>query len=207
VRYAKVAEKFMIKSAILDSDLALRLGNVTFARAIEEIIPNIIEILYIHEYVFSKEILYPQTVKEQLQSLVNSGNSLIVNRETILNSCPERLVTYDNTIRLLRDHMKDTRQNGKNWGETLSLSYAKAMGIPYILSDESKLQNVVDMVLNLGDEEVSNPDDIKVLRISDFIILMKSSGNFKRKFAKATWVASGLPARTFDTQLWPKPID
>ncbi|MPN64836.1 hypothetical protein SDC9_212614 [bioreactor metagenome] len=103
--------------------------------------------------------------------------------------------------------MKGTRRNGKNWGEILSLSYAKVMRIPYILSDESELQEVVDSVLNLGDEEVSNPDDIKVLRISDFIKLMRASGNFKRNFAKATWAASGLPTYTFDTELWPKPID
>ena len=103
--------------------------------------------------------------------------------------------------------MKETRQDGKNWGEILSLSYAKAIGIPYILSDESKLQEVINLVLNLGDDEVSNPDDIKVLRISDFIMLMKSSGNFPRKFAKATWVASGLPKHTFDTHLWPRPLD
>lgn len=167
----------------------------------------LIETLIIHEYVFSKEILYPQTVRQQLKSLVNSGKAVLVNRETILNGYPERLVTYDNTIKLLRDHMKDTRQNGKNWGEILSLSYAKAMGIPYILSDESELQAVVDSVLNLGDEDISDPDDIKVLRISDFIKLMKASGNFERRFARATWAACGLPVRTFDTELWLKPID
>lgn len=197
----------MIKNAILDSDFALRLGNVKFTRALEEIIPITIETLYIHEYVFSKEILYPQTVKEQLKSLVNRGNSLIVNRETILNECPERVVTYDNTIKLLRDHIKDTRSNGKNWGEILSLSYAKVMGVSYILSDESKLQGVIDLVLNLGDEEIANLDNIKVLRLSDFIKIMKCSGNFQRKFAKATWVACGLSAHTFDTQLWPRPVD
>ncbi len=75
----------MIKNAILDSDFAIRLGNVKFARALEEIIPITIEKLFIHEHVFSKEILYPQTVKEQLKSLVNRGNSLIVNRETMRN--------------------------------------------------------------------------------------------------------------------------
>jgi len=89
----------------------------------------------------------------------------------------------------------------------LSLSYAKAMGVPYILSDESKLQGEIDLILNLGDEEISNPDDIKVLRISDFIKIMKCSGSFQRKFAKATWVACGLSAHTFDTQLWPRPVD
>lgn len=193
----------LIKNAILDSDFAFRLGSIKFAPILEQVIPTLIETLVIHEYVFSKEILYPQLVRQQLKTLINSEKAVLVNRETILNSCPERLITYDNTQKLLRDYMKGTHQNGKNWGEILSLSYAKTMRIPYILSDESELQEVVDSVLNLGDEEVSNPDDIKVLRISDFIKLMRASGDIKRNFAKATWAACGLPTYTFDTELWP----
>jgi hypothetical protein len=60
----------------------------------------------------------------------------------------------------------ETRENGKNWGETVSVAFAFASGIPFILSDERELQELLNKELNSGTDK-----DILVIRLRDFIRL------------------------------------
>ncbi|MGG1618818.1 hypothetical protein ACIFQM_07500 [Paenibacillus sp. NRS-1782] len=69
----------------------------------------------------------------------------------------------------------------KTGGEIVSTAYAFASGIPYILSDERELQELLDKELNSGTDK-----DIIVVRLRDFIVGMKEKG-LSRKEAYAMW--------------------
>ncbi|MEN6326738.1 MAG: hypothetical protein ABFD18_11110 [Syntrophomonas sp.] len=72
----------------------------------------------------------------------------------------------------------------KNWGEIVSIAFAKAVGINYFLSDESGLQEIIDEHINL---DMEGTDDIRVIRVEDFFEWMKDAG-VERKVIKLAWL-------------------
>ena len=95
---------------------------------------------------------------------------------------------YVDTVEMLRTADEETRRNGKNWGEVVSLAMAKALSLPVFLSDESGVQQVVDEHLNLGDE-LEDERNIRVIRIEDFVVWMRDNG-LPRKQGKVLWSAA-----------------
>ncbi|MGE7869294.1 hypothetical protein ACQKNO_24520 [Bacillus paramycoides] len=176
-----LSDDYLWENAMLDTDFALKMEKVRKINAIEEYIPKLVGHLYIHHYVYENEILVPRRVKEQIDKLVFLGRATIVDAETIKKEDPVSAMLYQQSIHLLETSDPDTRENGKNWGETVSVAYAHIKGIRYILSDEKSLQEVIDDKINSGSE-----NDIKVVRLVDFICGMKEK-NLSRKDAFAIW--------------------
>ncbi|OXS56542.1 hypothetical protein B1A99_19630 [Cohnella sp. CIP 111063] len=168
------------EEAILDTDFALKLEKVKKFNAIEKYIPLLVKKLYIHRYVYENEILMPKRTKDQIDKLVESDRAVIVDAESLHYDAYKSLI-YQQTIQHLEKVDPETRENGKNWGETVSVAFAFASGIPFILSDERELQELLNKELNSGTDK-----DILVIRLRDFIEAMKERG-LSRKEAYAMW--------------------
>ena len=124
----------------MDADFAIKIGRFENQKIIEDVIPLLVKKVYIHKHVYDNEILIPQLVKKQINTLVAGNRAFIVDREFIQQMDPEKLVIYDATIALLKDNPGGSVEKQKNWGEIVSLAFAKAMSITIFLSDESDLQ-------------------------------------------------------------------
>ena len=106
--------------------------------------------------------------------------------------------TNDATYRKLERVMIDPHKPNKNKGETCSLAYAKATGIPYFATDEMNLQPIIDSQLNMG------IDDIKCMRIVDIIQMAHDDQIIiSRKVCKALWIVAGKKKDIFDKEIWP----
>ncbi|WP_298830127.1 hypothetical protein [uncultured Planococcus sp.] len=195
------------ESALLDADFTFKMGKLDQEKIIVTHVGALIEKIYIHRHIYEKEILTPQSVRNQIDELLENGKAEIVDLSTLPTQVEK--VLYQDMITLLKETDPSTRENGKNWGETVSLAYAKANNIPYFLSDESTLQSIADEYLNSGNEQ-----DIKVIRVKDFILALKEAG-YKRKECKKIWlVATFDPSRkiesreqakkAFDEEIWPQ---
>lgn len=146
----------------------------------------------IHEYVYNHEILPPKDSREQIDNLIKVGKAKKVNELDVQAAGKLAVKVYEDTIQKLRKE-KYTSENGRHWGEIVSIAYAHTMSIPYFLSDESDQQSFID-------EHLSSP--IQVIRIENFVEAMKQSGG-KRKDAKKIWIVSGKSTDRFDNDLWP----
>ncbi|WP_186579791.1 hypothetical protein [Aquibacillus kalidii] len=187
---------------MLDTDFAIKLEKIQKINAIEQYIPKLVGKLSIHQYIYDNEILTPKRIKEQLNNLISQNKAVIVNT-VFLKDDPIKTKIYRDTINHIENVDQETRINGKNWGETVTLAYAFTQGISVVLSDETDLQAMIDNELNSGDE-----NDIKVIRLRDFILGMKQL-ELSRKDAYQIWCLShkkGLldwAKRTFQEDLWP----
>lgn len=194
------------EKAILDADFAIKLEKVQKFKAIEKYIPQLVNKLYIHRYVYNNEILMPKRTKAQIDKLIEDGNAVIVGAE-VLQIDAHKSMIYQQTIQHLEKVDPETKANGKNWGEIVSVAYAFASGIPFILSDERELQDLLDDELNSGTDK-----DIHVIRLKDFIVGMKEKG-LSRKEAYAIWCFAHLDERdktkleraklVFQKDIWP----
>ena len=72
----------MLDNAILDADFCIRIGSFKSIKLLEIVIPVIVKQAYIHQYVYNDEILIPASAKEQIKSLVNSGQVEILDDST-----------------------------------------------------------------------------------------------------------------------------
>ncbi len=106
---------------------------------------------------------------------------------------------YDAAYKNLEKVMINPKKPNKNKGETCSLAYAKATGIPVAFAtDEKNLQPIIDKQLNTG------IDDITCIRIVDIIVKARDGElDMPRKFAKALWIIAGKNKDIFDTEIWP----
>lgn len=185
------------RSAILDADFAIKVGTTSVINVIGDVLPLFCEKLYIHRHVFENEILFPALVKYRIQELLNRNLVEIVDRESIEQKGDLLAVAvYDSTVELLRTADEITRSGGKNWGEVVSLSLAKALNFPVFLSDEAGLQKLVDDYLNLGDKP-HDERNIQVVRVDGLVVWMRDNG-FSRKHGKVLWSAAGKPRDMFD---------
>ena len=98
-----------------------------------------------------------------------------------------------------KEYMIGTKEEGKNWGEVVSLSMAKTLSIPYFVSDEGKLQPIVNKYLNTGNEY-----DISVVRVEHIVVWIKENRDcdIGRKTAKALWRSCGKNISEFDEVIW-----
>ena len=71
---------------------------------------------------------------------------------------------------ILKKYMIGTKEEGKNWGEVVSLSMAKTLNISYFVSDEKEIQPIINTHLNSGNEY-----DITVIRIENIINWIKEN--------------------------------
>src|SRR5690554_8058072 len=111
--------------AIIDTDFALKMNNLRDCNAIVEYLSAFVEKLYIHEYVYENEILTPKRTKDQINELVEQGKAEIVNISYFDRDEYSKMI-YKDTINLLKTADPDTIERRKNWGETLSIAFAKA---------------------------------------------------------------------------------
>ncbi|GAA3328669.1 hypothetical protein GCM10020331_073580 [Ectobacillus funiculus] len=61
---------YLWPKAILDADFAIKLGRLKKYKVIEEILPQYVGTLLIHEYVYHHEVLTPKEAKEQIDALI-----------------------------------------------------------------------------------------------------------------------------------------
>lgn len=177
----------------------------------QDILPLCVDILFVHEHVYNNEILFPSTVKVQIDALIDSGLAVVVSRSYVTAQKPEVLIIYDEIQHLLDQNITDSAAGHKNWGEILSLAFAKSMGVNYFLSDESYMQEIVDEYLN-GD--MGDIDNIQVIRVADFLSRLKEIG-VERKTVKTVWLIyeneNGNKSKNeikrfkkwFDNEFWP----
>ncbi len=184
----------MIDSMIIDADLCIKLGSSSKYRFLYDLLPLISKKIYMHSYARG-EVLTPSSAVSQLNDLVNEGIIQVVNESGL--DAKDRAV-FDAAYRNLERVMIGPYNPRKNKGETCSLAYAKATGIPVFATDEKNLQPIIDSQLNTG------LDDIVCLRIVD-IIQKAYDGeiNIKRKVCKALWTIAGKNKDTFDKDIWP----
>lgn len=198
--------KIKWEHALLDADFSLKLGIIENVNAIEEYVGNLVGKVYIHRHIYDTEILTPRRVKQQIDTLISQGKAEIVDLSTLPSELEKNL--YNSTITILANADPLTKKNGKNWGETVSLAYAKTSGIPYFLSDEKDLQAFADEHLNTDLDE-----DVKIIRIRDFILAMKEAG-YTRKETQFVWLVANFDStkrdesskwakEVFKNQLWP----
>lgn len=178
--------------AILDADFAIKVGRIKKYNILEDILPNYIGKLLIHEYVYENEVLSPRGAKNQIDALIKKSRAEIVNEETIAKMGKLALTIYENTIEKLR-RVKNTRENGNHWGEIVSIAFAQTVNIPYFLSDETGQQSFIN-------ENFSSP--IQVVRIEDLVRTIKETGG-KRKDALLIWTIAGYGKERFNDDLWP----
>lgn len=178
--------------AILDADFAIKVGRIKKYNILEDILPNYIGKLLIHEYVYENEVLSPRGAKNQIDALIQKSRAEIVNEETIAKMGKLALTIYENTIEKLR-RVKNTRKNGNHWGEIVSIAFAQTVNIPYFLSDETGQQSFIN-------ENFSSP--IQVVRIEDLVRTIKETGG-KRKDALLIWTIAGYGKERFNDDLWP----
>lgn len=181
---------------ILDADICIKIGSYEKHKFLEMLLPNIAEVVYMHRYVYENEVLTPRNAKEQIDKLIKLGNIEIVDEES-LDFIEKKL--YQGNIEILERAMIGTKKEGKNWGEVLSISMAHIKGIPYFMSDEGGLQEIIDYNINKGMD-----NDISVVRIRDIINLIKDNpdSNINRKTAKAIWRSTGNSNEYFDNNIW-----
>lgn len=122
---------------IIDADICIKIGWIQNILLIEKIIPTLAEKAYMHRYVYEDEILTPKNAKIQIDNLMKLGIIEILDEEN-LEELDRKI--YEDTKNILKWAMIGTKEKGKNWGEVLSLSMAKVLGIPYFMSDERELQ-------------------------------------------------------------------
>jgi len=123
------------ETAIIDANFALILGGIKKYKILEELIPQCTGILFIHEHVYRNEILIPPEVKDQINNLVRKRQAVVVDRKYVRKESPGAELIYDAVQDLLSVNLKDKQVGHKNWGEVVSIAFAKAMGVKYILSD------------------------------------------------------------------------
>ncbi len=127
---------------------------------------------------------------------------MIVDQDYISDNKPESVKIYQQIRRLLLDNLDDTKVRQKNWGEVVSLAFAKAMGITVFLCSEKHLQEVVDEYLNINEDESGSADRVWVTSVKDFVGWMKED-NAPRKTAKLVWLRGGYSKDEFDQKFWP----
>lgn len=186
----------MYEKIIIDADICIKLGCSSKYKFLYEIVPLLTEKAYIHTHTF-KEIKTPVSAKEQLRNLIKCGVVEIVDEKNLDKTEKD---IYNMAYRVLSEVMISPNNPNKNKGETCSLAYAKAKAIPIFATDESKLQPIIDKLLNIG------IDDIKCLRIINIIEMIRDGYiDLPRKYAKALWrISSGMSNANeiFDNQIW-----
>ena len=165
-------------SVILDADFCIKLGNYESESLafIKFVVNSLCNKAYIHEYVYKNEILTPVNARKQLKDLIDNGK-LEVLHEDNLDFLDKNV--FEETKKLLKQRMIGTKEEGKNWGEVLSLSMAKTKNIPILMSDEWELQSIIDQVLNI-DPESSNK--IRVFRLKNLIEFIQCNSECNTNF-------------------------
>ena len=134
----------MINKMIIDADLCIKLGGSNKYRYLHDILPLVANKIYMHTHAHG-EVMMPLSAVSQLRELISEGKVELVN-ESGLDS--KDRVVYDAAYRNLEKVMMDPHRPNKNQGETCSLAYAKATGIPVFATDEMNLQPIIDSQLN-----------------------------------------------------------
>ncbi|EKN67980.1 hypothetical protein P9E76_18675 [Schinkia azotoformans] len=179
-------QSYIWPKAILDADFAIKLGRLRKYKIIENILPNYVGNLLIHEYVYKNEILTPKDTKDQIDSLIYDKRAEIVNEEKLAKLGAVFLTLYQDIIEKLRKSKK-TREHGSHWGEIVSIAFAQTANIPYFLSDETDQQSFIN-------EHFTSPT--QVIRIENLVQTIKKQGG-KRKDALLIWTIAGYSKERF----------
>ena len=184
----------MIDKMIIDADLCIKLGGSNKYKYLYDILPLVSRKIYMHTWAHN-EVMMPVSAVSQLKDLIAEGKVELVNENGL--DAMNRVI-FDAAYQNLEKVMIDPHRPKKNKGETCSLAYAKATGIPFFATDEMNLQPIIDSQLNTG------IDDITCIRIID-IIKRAHDGeiNISRKVCKALWLVAGKKKDIFDNELWP----
>ena len=184
-----------LKGIIVDADFCIKVGASPKYRYLEKLLGELADNVYIHKVTYD-EIIIPACAKDQIDSLIENGIIKILD-EKDLNVIEQKV--YAGSYNLLAKVMLNASNPNKNKGETCALAMAKALSIPYFVTDEKCLQNIIDRVLNTG------VDDIVCIRIEDVILKMRSGelAGYKRKEAKVLWRLAGKNTEIFDKKIWP----
>ena len=193
-----------LDKVLLDADICFKLGRFISSQFIARIIPHVADEVFIHEYVYERELMTNVTGKPQLEVLVKANVITVLEEGQLSVSDKE---SYNSTVELLCQVMKGKNSfyDNEHRGEIVSLAMAKTVGIPIFMTDEKNLQPIIDSKLNTG---VGN--DIHVFRLIDLILFIKSNLNkeIKRKEARSLWCGSydkkyfETNKLKFDNEIW-----
>ena len=185
----------MIDAMIIDADICVKLGRSEKYKLLYEILPLVSKKIYMHKHAFG-EVMLPGSAVEQLKALISEGKVQVVS-ESELDE--KDLAVFEASYANLAQVMIDPDRPNKNKGETCSLAYAKATGIPFFATDERNLQPIIDTLLNTG------INDIVCLRIIDFVKKARDGEiKIKRKYCKTLWAIAGKSKEIFDSKIWPQ---
>lgn len=181
---------------ILDADICIKIGNFEKVKFLELLIPKIANKTYMHKYVYENEVLTPKNAKVQIDNLIKDNIIEILDANELIGL--DKII-YESTKEQLKKYMIGTKEEGKNWGEVVSLSLAKTLNIAYFVSDEKEIQPIIDKYLNNGTEH-----DITVIRVEGIIKWIKENkdSEINRKTAKAIWRSCGKRNEDFDNIIW-----
>ena len=190
----------MLKQIIVDADFCIKLGGSEKYPFLFEVLPLLASEIYMHNHAYN-EVMYPTCAKRQLTDLKSNGIIKLVDQSLLQR---EDRIIFDMSYASLEKIMIDPRRPNKNKGEVSSLAYAKATGIPIFATDESSLQQIIDVSLNSG------INDIRCLRIRNVVEMIKNGEiDLPRKYAKALWRISynndtvKNANEIFDKEIWP----
>lgn len=152
-------------SIILDADIYYKLVQFEEIKAFTNVVSNLSDNVYIHEYVYSEEIL---TKKQQLEELISIGKLKVLHPKDILDKIGTSV--YEDTLKILCEQyigISTPPKRHDHLGEVYSLALAKAMGISIFLSDEGGLKPIIKRLLNTG------INDINIYRLKNVIYWIK----------------------------------
>lgn len=170
---------------IIDADVCINLSRYKKVNALDCVLENIAQDVFIHEYVLQEELLSSVCCSE-IRGLIERGRIKSLSPDQDLSAAQK--VNYDAICDLFADAMGCALSDGrcKHKGEVLSVAMAKTLGIHIFLSNERTLQKEIDDCLNTG------LDDIRVFRMCDIILWIKENPEcgLSRKDAKYIWLLS-----------------
>lgn len=150
---------------ILDADIYYKLVQFDEIKAFTKIVSNLADNVYIHEYVYSEEIL---TKRAQLEELISIGKLQVLHPKEVLDKISTKI--YEDSFKILCEEYIGSNPPPKrhdHLGEAYSLALAKAMGISVFLSDEGGLKPIIKRLLNTG------INDINIYRLKSVIYWIK----------------------------------
>lgn len=143
--------------AIFDDDILIHLVKTN---AIGFAI-DILEQIYISEYVYEHEINKTTNEGKKIQKLKNSGKLIILNDKLLT---PRQKNVYNETYKLLKDKNFSTNHDDNliNEGERVTASLAKASNIYYYMSDDNR---AAPHIRSLTDVDIINYCDILYMHL------------------------------------------
>jgi len=210
--------KIKIKSSFIDTDVILKIGGYSGEKLLSKVLSSFGYNLYIHEYLIQEELIFGESLLEQLQAMISANEITVMG---IADLTEIELREYNSTIQLLANEMKVdlTKKRDKDAGEVKSMALAFTKNFNYFISDDcgarvaakkhlqkldgSYLQTIrmKDVIIHIRDNEKKlgiNRKIAKRLYLQGTSRKLASNQAEKRKLERIR----GILKNEFDEKLW-----